>query len=243
MGFNPSIREAALIACKRHCVWCELSQGITVECHHIVPQSEGGDDTFDNCIPLCLNCHGIVGGSYNSKHPRGTKVSASELKQRRDMFYERVKRNEIPVIKTHVPTQKSPNKYDIELYEKIENLFSAPNLEYYLNDCDLGNDFENKIFQPLWEFSFMMNNPTSVFIDAELEHLKKVLVGKVDRFNTYKATNTFPTSFGTQALRCWKNEDYTYEESRRIINEFNDLASSVWDAYSQLIITCRRNLS
>lgn len=245
MGFPQIIREEALIACKRHCVWCEESQGITVECHHIIPQAEGGDDSFDNCIPLCLNCHGIVGGgSYNSKHPRGSKISLNELKRRRDMFYERVKRNEIPV--KNVPiynTPKSPNKYDIELFEKIHVIFIDRNLEYYLTDFDLGNDFDNEIFKPLWDFAYMMNNPSSVFIDTELESLKQILAKAVAQFNTYKATNTISTSLGTQALKCWKNKSYSYEDCRKMNREFNDLASEVWNAYSQLIIACRRNLA
>lgn len=243
MGFSPDIREKALIACKRHCVWCEQSQGITVECHHIVPQNEGGPDSFDNCIPLCLNCHGIVGGSYNSKHPRGTKISPNELKQRRNMFYERVKRNEIPVQNVQMYSQKSPNKYDIELFERIKDVFSSPNLEYYLTDYDLGNDFDNVIFEPLWDFLYIMKNPAYGFIDTELESLKQNLSKTVALFNTYKGMNTIPTSLGTQALKCWKNKSYSHEECREMANAFNDLASEVWNAYSQLIIACRRNLA
>jgi hypothetical protein len=116
MGFPPSVREEALLACKRHCVWCEQSQSITVECHHIVPQAEGGDDSFDNCIPLCLNCHGIV-GAYNSKHPRGTKITSGELKKRRDIFYIKVKRGQIPAQDVHAYIPTIPNKYDVALFE------------------------------------------------------------------------------------------------------------------------------
>lgn len=242
MGFSPKVREEALLACKRHCVWCEKSQGITVECHHIKPKAEGGEDTFDNCIPVCLNCHGII-GSYNNKHPRGTKITVSEMKKRRDDFYDRVKRNEIPLQEQNLLSKNSPNEYDVELYNEILRIFSSPNLDYYLSEYDLGNDFKNEVFEPLYEFSWMMTKPTSIFIDPELESLKMDLIDKVEKFNLYKATNTFPTKFDTQALGCWKNYKYSYEESSKINSEFNDLATDIWESYSKFIIGCRRKLS
>lgn len=243
MGFSPKVREEALLACKRHCVWCEKSQGITVECHHIKPKSEGGDDSFDNCIPVCLNCHGIIGGSYNSKHPRGTKISVSEMKTRRDNFYERVKKNEIPLREQQTTHSISPSKYDVELYEEIVSIFSTTNLEYYLSDYDLGNDFDARVFDPLYEFLLMMDRPTSVFVDSTLESLRGDLISRVERFNLHLTFNTFPTKKGTQALDCWRNDRYSYDESLKLSKEFNDLASAVWISYSNLIIACRKKLS
>ena len=61
MGFSKEVRDQALLACKRHCVLCECDKGVNIECHHIIPHADGGDDTFDNCIPLCFDCHSIVG--------------------------------------------------------------------------------------------------------------------------------------------------------------------------------------
>jgi hypothetical protein len=42
------------------------------------------------CIPLCLQCHGEV-EAYNSKHPIGTKYTPTELKRRRDEWYQALK--------------------------------------------------------------------------------------------------------------------------------------------------------
>lgn len=61
-----------------------------MECHHIVPESKGGTNTFENCIPLCFDHHAEV-EHYNSEHPRGTKYSVNELKQLRDAWYEQIK--------------------------------------------------------------------------------------------------------------------------------------------------------
>ena len=79
-----------MVACERHCCLCHKSTGVKIECHHILPAAAGGPDTFENCIPLCFDCHAEV-EAYNPKHPKGTKYSANELKQRRDAWYQEVK--------------------------------------------------------------------------------------------------------------------------------------------------------
>jgi len=86
MPFSLTIRERALLAYKRRCCLCEEHVHTLVECHHIVQEADGGDSSFDNCIPLCLNCHGRV-ASYNPRHPIENQYSEKELKQRRNNFY------------------------------------------------------------------------------------------------------------------------------------------------------------
>ncbi len=90
MPFPQTVKDEAMVACERHCCLCHEFKGTKIECHHIAPAADGGRDTFDNCIPLCFDCH-VEAGSYNAKHPKGTKYSAEELKQRRDDWYEEVK--------------------------------------------------------------------------------------------------------------------------------------------------------
>lgn len=48
----------------------------------------GGEDTADNCIPLCFDCHAEV-KAYNPRHPKGRKFTENELKGHRDKCYER----------------------------------------------------------------------------------------------------------------------------------------------------------
>jgi len=57
-----------------------------MEIHHIIPRSKGGDDSADNGIPLCLDCHAEV-GAYNPKHPKGRKFTASELKRHKEQWF------------------------------------------------------------------------------------------------------------------------------------------------------------
>lgn len=102
-----------MIACKRHCVLCEKNKGINVECHHIISRASGGDDTFDNCIPLCFDCHSMA-GSYNPKHPKGNRFSPEELKSRRDLFYKRVQNGEFPQNKLIVENKEDDRQAYLE---------------------------------------------------------------------------------------------------------------------------------
>lgn len=94
MGFPSSIRNIVLLKCKRHCCLCGKYVGNNMELHHIKQRADGGDDTEDNCIPLCFNCHAEV-KSYNPHHPKGLKYSEKELKERRNQVYEFVKNKAI----------------------------------------------------------------------------------------------------------------------------------------------------
>lgn len=238
MGFPKEIREKALIACKRHCVLCEREKGVNVECHHIIPHANGGPDTFENCIPLCFDCHSKV-GAYNPKHPKGNKFSPEELKIRRDSFYQRVADGEFP---KYVDNASSNNEDKI-LYQKIKELFQSPNLKYYLTEVDLDNDFDNKIFYPLNQLIQYNDDPDYEFVDYEIEEYRKRLFDAVDKFLSYKAINTFPTEIGTQAIYTWKNDDYDFKESLHINMEFNNLATAIWDSYKALINICKRKLN
>jgi hypothetical protein len=108
MPFPPKIKEQALLACKRTCCLCENQMHHLVECHHIVQEADGGDNSFDNCIPLCPNCHGLV-RSYNPRHPIGNEYGERELKQRRNNVYARM--NNVP--SGQYPARTDPDVLDI----------------------------------------------------------------------------------------------------------------------------------
>ena len=86
MGFPQSVADEVLVKCGRHCCLCGKYAGLKTELHHIKQAADGGEDTADNCIPLCLECHAEV-GSYNTHHPKGRKFTAKELKGHRDKYY------------------------------------------------------------------------------------------------------------------------------------------------------------
>lgn len=61
MGFPKSVEEQALVACGRCCCICHKFCGTKINLHHIKQKADGGEDTFENCIPLCLDCHEDMG--------------------------------------------------------------------------------------------------------------------------------------------------------------------------------------
>jgi hypothetical protein len=65
---------------------CHEFAGRYTNVHHIVHRNEGGPDTLDNAIVVCLRCHGEA-GHYNSKHPIGDKYSKEELRRHRDEWW------------------------------------------------------------------------------------------------------------------------------------------------------------
>src|SRR5436190_14761111 len=86
MSFPKQVADRALVACGRCCCICHEFCGLKVELHHIKMKSRGGKDSFDNCIPLCFNCHGDM-RSVDHRHPKGRKYTESELKNHRDSWY------------------------------------------------------------------------------------------------------------------------------------------------------------
>lgn len=104
MPFPVAVADEVLLSCGRRCCICHKLCGTKIELHHIVPQVEGGPDTFENCIPLCFDCHAEV-GHYNQKHPKGRRFSASELRQHRDAWYASVASTRTPML-VHPPSQR-----------------------------------------------------------------------------------------------------------------------------------------
>jgi hypothetical protein len=94
MPFSAKVREDVLVAGARRCAVCKRFAGVKVEVHHIIQEAKGGDNSFDNAIPLCFDCHADA-GHYNPSHPKGTKFSPSELRRHRDELYRLAKEAQI----------------------------------------------------------------------------------------------------------------------------------------------------
>lgn len=108
MPFPLSIRLEALIACQRHCCLCHERKHTRLQCHHIVQEADHGPDTFENCIPLCPDCHAEV-LAFNRHHPFGaTPYHKEELVRRRDDWYAVVARRSRDLAKR---LHRDPSRY------------------------------------------------------------------------------------------------------------------------------------
>src|SRR5689334_6065332 len=86
MSFPPDVAERLLVACHRHCCLCHKQAGSRMQIHHIIPRSQGGDDSEENGIPLCLDCHAEV-HTYDPKMGMGRKIRASELCKHKEQWF------------------------------------------------------------------------------------------------------------------------------------------------------------
>ena len=77
--FNEAEAEALLAACHRCCCVCHLFCGVKIELDHMKPGYESGDDSIDNAIPVCFECHAEI-HMYNPLHPRGRRFREAELR-------------------------------------------------------------------------------------------------------------------------------------------------------------------
>lgn len=117
MTFPKKISDKVLVDCKRSCAICHKFCGTKIEIHHIKPVSEGGADSYENCIPLCFDCHSDV-QSYNEKHPKGKKYTESELIKHRTAWYDCIKRGQ-----ENVELELPPQADDPAYREGIRQLF------------------------------------------------------------------------------------------------------------------------
>jgi HNH endonuclease len=87
MPFPRAVRDEALVKSHRRCCVCHEFGGRSVNVHHIHQEADGGANTIENAICLCLRCHAEA-GHFNPRHPMGTKYSPDELRAHRDQWWQ-----------------------------------------------------------------------------------------------------------------------------------------------------------
>jgi hypothetical protein len=83
--FKDEDVEKLLVACHRSCCVCHRFCGVKMEIDHIIQQADEGPGTYENAIPVCLECHAEI-HSYNPRHPRGRKFQPGEVRAHRDQW-------------------------------------------------------------------------------------------------------------------------------------------------------------
>ncbi len=116
MPFSPAVKEDALVRSRRCCCICHRFAGRYVDVHHIKPEADGGTNTLENAVVLCLECHGQA-GHYNPRHPIGNKFKPSEIIRHRDTWWEWCSTNaDAPL--PHDPITISPSNVVLPPYSK-----------------------------------------------------------------------------------------------------------------------------
>lgn len=185
MGFPKKVKEEVLLKSKRHCCLCNKFCGIKIDVHHIKPKSEGGEDTVENAIPLCFDCHADM-RTYDARHPVGNKYSESELKSRRNILYKNVTEGVI--------VEPRDNGRDIEVYNTLlKKLPWNGSIAFIRNHNFAGFSFQTDKLNDLWAFDYLCENPSFYFLDEKLEESRKKLLHHINELGHAIGQYTFPT--------------------------------------------------
>ena len=164
MPFASDVREKVLLSRRRCCV-CHEFAGRSVNVHHILQEANGGLNTIENAICLCLRCHAEA-GHFNPRHPLGTKYSPKEFHAHRDQWWRHCEENPEP------PAANQPELWcnGIALVDLAVN--ETPRVVFQLENIGAGNAYELRILcgiqvahEPLSsdppEMAFRTPTPTS----------------------------------------------------------------------------------
>jgi HNH endonuclease len=236
MGFPAQVRDDALVACGRHCCICHEFCGIKMELHHIIQRAEDGEDTLENCIPLCLDCHADM-RSYDHKHPKGIKYTPKELRRHRDNWYAKIKGS--PGSSYNDQSRELDRKVFIMI--KVELPYDGP--IRFLENHDFGAPFKLIWTDPLDAFLHKGDDPSREFLDADLEGMRAKLLKDVYEFLNFMAYNTFSlreTDF--QSV----NKELGYKNPARlqeVVSKLNSLSTAVASSYRTFVREGRRRLA
>jgi HNH endonuclease len=238
MPFSQSVANKALVACGRCCCICHKFCATRIELHHIMPEAQGGPNTFENCIPLCFDCHEEV-GSYNPSHPKGRKFTEKELKIHRDHWYAKVCAGS---------TTASPNedhlRLDRELFSKVRKLLpSNGSIEFVRGNNYAGISFATDAHRDLEEFDYFCARPENEFFDIELETAKGGLLTSIRKFLRLIALNTWYNSSTKRSSVPPEWEEEQPDRFWKITDEIHELADDICKRYDEFIRLGRRKLA
>ena len=243
--FSQETANKALVACGRSCCICHKFCGTKMELHHIKQKAYGGEDSFENCIPLCFDCHSDM-GKTDPNHPKGRGYSERELRMHRDVWYTKMA--------DYFPSVEVCSA-DKKLFEKICSVFDE-SIREWLSKKDLRGTYPIDTFRPLKLLLYDSEDPFFEFLNFELEKLRGNLFESLQTFLDHLSEYTFPvySTEGRNAPRIWLLEHYLmypeedYEEYRNKYyaqfseegNRLNDLASNAWSCYCDFVRQGRR---
>jgi hypothetical protein len=172
MGFPQAVAEKVLVDCGRCCAICHKFCGTKIELHHIKQAADSGADTYENCIPLCFDCHAEV-KAYNPKHPKGKKYTESELVAHRDKWYEKQQFS----IAT-IPINDKKVASDISVLTEVKTILSDKNVPFLFH-YDYYVEFDRKTIESLEVYVDKCYNPEFEFFDADMEAHKARLLERI----------------------------------------------------------------
>ena len=110
--------------------------------HHIIQEADGGPNTLENAIALCLSCHAEA-GHFNSRHPLGTKYSPKELRRHRAVWWAAIESGRvIPPYNVQILWKRTHLSQALHTYRLI---FQFANGDHLVTDWKLHILFPAKV--------------------------------------------------------------------------------------------------
>ncbi len=132
MAFSEKIKREVREKSNYQCILCGEK---IVEVHHIQPQSQGGEDTFENAAALCSQCHTLYGNNPKMKE---------EILRKRDIAYQK-----------YEEIQKKIEEHKFIRMKKAEGMAKIPVQEKtslircYISEKENFNQAAQKIFNAI----------------------------------------------------------------------------------------------
>lgn len=240
MPFPPQVREDALVACGRHCSLCHKFAGFKIECHHIDPEANGGNNCIDNCIPLCFDCHADV-QHYNPQHPKGTKFRPSELRAHRDRWFQRVAET------TPAIFDEERRAIDRDVFEAFRQILPENLARDLLNERCWGQPMDSEVLDKVYEIDRFIERIDSEFLDPTCEGLRAEFMTSYCKFSRHKDfIQISPMDVGRKYRlpKEWTNspDAEIRQQFYDCMNNLNKLSSQAFVAYEKMIKEIRRLL-
>lgn len=239
MSFPKQIQEDALLASGRHCCLCHKFCGTKIELHHIKQRKDGGGDLFDNCIPLCFDCHADI-MTYNPGHPKGKKYTEKEVKRHRNEWYEKVKNSSGSIV-----SNPKYLKIDRSTYNRFLELLD--NKAFFLNikrNVFICGPFSDDICVIIWKYLQECELPDFEFIDVDLEGLRSDLEQELNQLSYLIQKYTFDASTKNESRQSIPAE-WEHLEPKRLdeaIDSFEQIVPIIVKIYEDLVRLATRKL-
>jgi hypothetical protein len=236
MSFPDRVKEDALLASGRHCCLCHKYCGLKIELHHIKPKAEGGHDTFENCIPLCFDCHADM-RSYDHLHPKGTKFSERELTRHRDNWYAKVTTS-LPVTMTVAHME-----LDKQNLHKLREILHWNGVIRFVRDHHFGAPFYYQDIEDLFRFIWQCEDPAFEFFDADLESAKATLLEAIQIFTRHIGMSIWAKEHRPEMMEIPAKYEMNEVLWEHTVEKINQDTTKIAERYDALIRLARRKLA
>jgi hypothetical protein len=176
--------------------------------------------------------------SYDHKHPKGTKYSASELKKHRDSWYARVASTPIG---QYTPESQ---KLDASIFNEFKLILPWQGAINWLRTNNFaGFSYRRKKLEQLDAFVDRCEDPSFEFLEAELEALRADLYDKLGKLLYTLSMNTFTS--GPNLEFAGVPQDWELTNPQRfdeVVSLIHREASEAVSAYDALLRAGRRKL-